>query len=101
MRREATTPLVLDVRTTKFFALGGDRRIGLFAEFFNVFNTVNFGSNYGGNARGATFRQPTAFLAEHRLSAPAAARRAVPVLTRFVSRLLVIADVFMMRDCRS
>ena len=55
--------MVLDLRTTKFFALGGDRRLGLFAELFNVFNTVNFGNNYGGNGRGATFRQPTAFLA--------------------------------------
>jgi hypothetical protein len=54
---------VLDFRTTKFFALAGDRRVGLFVEVFNVFNTVNFGNNYGGNARGATFRQPTAFLA--------------------------------------
>ncbi len=53
---------VFDVRTTKFLGLGGDRRIGLFVELFNVFNAVNFGSNYGGNARGATFRQPTALM---------------------------------------
>jgi hypothetical protein len=31
-------------------------------ELFNVFNAVNFGNNYGGNARGATFRQPTALM---------------------------------------
>ena len=34
----------------------------MFAELFNVFNTVNFGGNFSGNARGATFRQPTAVL---------------------------------------
>ena len=54
--------MVLDLRTTKFFGLGGDRRIGLFAELFNVLNTVNFGNNYTGNARSATFREPTAFM---------------------------------------
>jgi hypothetical protein len=53
---------VFDVRTTKFLELGGDRRVGLFVELFNLFNTVNFGNSYGGNARGATFRQPTAFI---------------------------------------
>jgi hypothetical protein len=53
---------VLDLRTTKFFGLGGERRIGVFVELFNVFNTVNFGNNYTGNARASTFRQPTAFM---------------------------------------
>jgi hypothetical protein len=54
--------VVLDLRTTKFFGLGGERRIGLFAEVFNVLNTVNFGASYGSNARSATFRQPTGFI---------------------------------------
>ena len=53
---------VFDIRSTKFFALGGDKKIGLFTEFFNVFNTDNFGGAYGGNARAATFRQPTGFI---------------------------------------
>ena len=54
--------VVLDLRATKFFDLGGERRIGLFAELFNLLNTVNFGNSYG-NGRRATFRQPTGFIA--------------------------------------
>ena len=54
---------VFDLRATKFVSLGStDRKVGLFAEFFNVFNTVNFGGSYTGNARSATFRQPTGFI---------------------------------------
>ena len=30
---------VFDMRSTKFIALCGERRLGLFAEFFNPFNT--------------------------------------------------------------
>jgi hypothetical protein len=53
-----------DVRVTKFLKLGTERRrIGLFAEFFNLFNTVNFGERYNGNARSTLFRQPINFLA--------------------------------------
>jgi hypothetical protein len=54
----------LDLRSTKFFAMGGggDRKIGVFLELFNAFNTANFGGSYGGNARATTFRQPTGFI---------------------------------------
>ena len=44
--------MVLDLRATKFVDLGGERRIGLFAEFFNVLNTVNFGNSYGETPEG-------------------------------------------------
>ncbi len=40
-------------------AIGG---IGVFAEVFNVFNTVNFGGQYNGNGRSAMFQQPTDFV---------------------------------------
>ena len=53
---------VFDMRTTKFIGLGADRRLGLFAEFFNIFNTANFGNAYNGNGRSALFRQPTGFI---------------------------------------
>jgi hypothetical protein len=54
---------VFDMRATKFVSLGSaDRKVGLFGEFFNLFNTVNFGGSYTGNARSATFRQPTGFI---------------------------------------
>jgi hypothetical protein len=53
---------VVDLRSTKFFGLGGDKKIGLFAEFFNLLDTDNFGGQYGGNARATTFRQPTGYI---------------------------------------
>jgi hypothetical protein len=53
---------LLDLRTTKFIGLGGDRRVGLFAEVFNIFNTANFGGQYNGNGRSSAFRQPTGFI---------------------------------------
>jgi len=53
---------LFDLRTTKFVALGGERRLGLFVELFNVLNTVNHGNLYNGNARAATFRQPTGYI---------------------------------------
>jgi hypothetical protein len=53
---------VFDIRSTKFIGLGGDKKIGLFVETFNVFNTANFGGQYGGNARQVTFRQATGFI---------------------------------------
>lgn len=55
---------LLDMRVTKFIRLGSDRRrIGLFGEFFNLLNNVNFGEQYGGNARSVLFRQPVGYLA--------------------------------------
>jgi hypothetical protein len=53
---------VLDVRSTKFFALGAERKIGVFAELFNALNNANFGGAYTGNARSVTFRQPSGTL---------------------------------------
>jgi hypothetical protein len=53
---------VLDARLTKFFDLAEGRRLGAFAEFFNLFNTANFGQNYTGNARSSAFRQPNNFV---------------------------------------
>ncbi len=55
--------MVMDLRTTKFVELGGDRRIGFFAEVFNLFNTANFGERYQGNGVSTAFRQPNNFVA--------------------------------------
>ena len=51
--------VVLDLRATKFFPLGGERRIAMFAEVFNLLNTSNFGGSYTGNGRSVVFRQPS------------------------------------------
>ena len=53
---------VVDLRATKFVPFGGERRLGLFVELFNVLNTANFGNLYNGNARAATFQRPTGFI---------------------------------------
>jgi hypothetical protein len=54
---------VFDMRSTKFFDLGtADRKIGVFVEFFNLFNTANFGAPYQGNGRSSTFRQPNGYI---------------------------------------
>jgi hypothetical protein len=54
---------VFDMRSTKYFNLGTtDRKVGVFVEAFNLFNTVNFGNAYGGNSRSATFRTPTGYM---------------------------------------
>jgi Carboxypeptidase regulatory-like domain/TonB dependent receptor len=54
---------VFDMRTTKFFNLGNsDRKIGAFVEFFNLFNTANFGAQYTGSGRSSSFRQPNGYI---------------------------------------
>jgi hypothetical protein len=53
---------VFDLRATKFVPFGGDRRLGLFVELFNVLNTVNHGNLYTGNARSVNFQKPTGFI---------------------------------------
>jgi len=59
-RGDPTT--LLDLRVTKFFTFRESRRLGVFAEFFNLFNTANFGQNYNGNALSAVFKQPVGFI---------------------------------------
>jgi Carboxypeptidase regulatory-like domain/TonB dependent receptor len=55
--------MLMDARVTKYFALGQEnRRLGVFVEFFNLFNTVNFGQSYQGNARSVVFKQPTGYI---------------------------------------
>jgi hypothetical protein len=53
---------VFDLRTTKFVPLGGARRLGIFVELFNLFNTVNFGNSYNGNSRSSSFMDPTGYI---------------------------------------
>jgi hypothetical protein len=51
--------VVVDLRSTKFFALTGQRKVGVFVEAFNLLNNVNFGSSYTGTATSTNFRQPS------------------------------------------
>ena len=53
---------VVDLRSTKYLNFGGERKIGLFVEGFNIFNTVNHGAAFNGNGRSAIFRQPTGYI---------------------------------------
>jgi len=55
--------VLLDARVTKFFTVGQEnRKLGAFIEFFNLFNTANFGGVYNGNSRSVLFRTPSALL---------------------------------------
>ena len=54
---------LLDLRVTKFVGLGGPRRLGLFVELFNIFNTANFGAEYSGNGRSSNFGEPQGLIA--------------------------------------
>jgi hypothetical protein len=52
-----------NARVTKHVVLSTDRRISLFAEFYNILNRANFGNSYGGNAfTPATYNQPNGYL---------------------------------------
>jgi hypothetical protein len=54
---------LVDTRVTKYFTFGREtRRLGVFAEFFNLLNTTNFGQTYNGNGRSVLFRQPIGFI---------------------------------------
>jgi len=55
---------LLDLRATKFFNIGSEsRKVGVFAEVFNVLNRANFGENYQGNSLSPLFRQPIGYIA--------------------------------------
>jgi len=54
----------LDLRVTKLINLWSEKRkLGLFAEGYNLTNKANFGNVFGGNARSSTFEQPVGYLA--------------------------------------
>jgi hypothetical protein len=53
---------LFDIRTTKFVPFGGERRLGVFVEFFNLFNTANHGAEFNGNGRSSAFRQATGYI---------------------------------------
>jgi hypothetical protein len=55
--------VLLDMRATKSISLSGNnRKLNLFAEFFNLLNRANFGSTYNGSARSVAFEQPVGFI---------------------------------------
>jgi hypothetical protein len=54
----------LNARTTKHFTLPGDeRKLSIFAEFYNILNRANFGANYGNRLDSpATFNRPVGYI---------------------------------------
>lgn len=51
-----------NARVTKNVSLSADRKVSVFAEFFNIFNRANFGRNYGNILGSATYQKPTGYL---------------------------------------
>lgn len=53
----------LDTRVTKFFNFGETRKVGIFAEIYNITNHANFGNTYQGSLQSAAFKKPFNYLA--------------------------------------
>lgn len=51
----------MDVRFAKAFKFGEQVALRLYWEFYNLFDTNNFGNNFGENATAATFNRPLGF----------------------------------------
>lgn len=51
-----------DLRVTKKIRFGDRMALNGYAEFYNLFNTENFGNNFQANASASNFAQPTGFL---------------------------------------
>jgi hypothetical protein len=52
-----------NARLTKHVPLGGNHRISLFAEFYNILNRANFGNSYGTLAFApSTYNKPIGYL---------------------------------------
>jgi len=52
----------LDTRVTKNIRLGEGKSLKLIFQAFDLTNRANFGNNYDGTVRNATFRQPIGFI---------------------------------------
>ena len=59
----------LNVRVSKFFKWGENKKLGLFFEAFNVFNTGNFGNQFQNVTGTSDFGKPVNFSAR-RISEP-------------------------------
>jgi hypothetical protein len=57
-------PLInFNARVTKNIAIGGNKKVSLFGELYNLLDRANFGNVYGGNAFApATYNQPTGYV---------------------------------------
>ncbi|HJQ31765.1 MAG TPA: TonB-dependent receptor [Pyrinomonadaceae bacterium] len=60
----------LNVRVSKYFNFGEQRKLGLFFEAFNVFNTANFGREYQNVQGEADFGKPVNFFGATGFSEP-------------------------------
>jgi Carboxypeptidase regulatory-like domain/TonB dependent receptor len=60
----------LNVRVSKFFNFGETKKLGLFFEAFNVFNTANFGREFQNVTGRADFGRPTNFFGATGFSEP-------------------------------
>lgn len=60
----------LNVRVSKFFNFGEQRRLGLFFEAFNIFNTANFGREFQNTTGTPDFGKPLNFFGATGFSEP-------------------------------
>jgi hypothetical protein len=60
----------LNIRVSKFFNFGEQRKLGLFFEAFNVFNTANFGNSFQNTTGTPDFGKPVNFFGATGFSEP-------------------------------
>jgi hypothetical protein len=60
----------LNIRVSKFFNFGEQKKLGLFFEAFNVFNTANFGASFQNTTGEADFGKPINFFGATGFSEP-------------------------------
>ncbi|MDD5542782.1 MAG: carboxypeptidase regulatory-like domain-containing protein [Acidobacteriia bacterium] len=60
----------LDTRVSKSIRLGESKRLNLIWQMFDVTNRANFGNNFDGNIRDASFRQPINFITSSGVTVP-------------------------------
>jgi hypothetical protein len=60
----------VNVRVSKFFNFGETKKLGLFFEAFNVFNTGNFGNSFENHVGADDFKKPINFFGATGFSEP-------------------------------
>ncbi len=60
----------VNLRISKFFKWGEQRKLGLFFEMFNLFNTANYGNSFDGTTGSPNFKKPTNFFGATGFSEP-------------------------------
>ena len=73
----------LDLRVSKTFKFGEKHRVEFLSQFFDLTNRANFGGNFNGNIRTASFGQPLGYIAPSAVIVPKSFAAELGVQYRF------------------